>query len=190
MKFFVLIASFLALFSPVFGEDVPDVYAEIDRQVSFLEKVNVEEMYIVINLTRQVLQVHKGVASGEKTLACEFPCATGTTAYELIPQSRQTVIYEAGEGKEGNRPSHQFGGIMKHCLRLKINNKDGSEAYVAIHAGNGEYVPRIPTSHGCIRLPRRAALALFNKVRDGVNGSVKKQVPVTFTGITPVFKLQ
>ncbi len=192
MKMFFLFITLIvqiSFCSPVSAEDVPDVYAELNAQVDRLKNVSVEEMQIEINLTHQVLVIHKGEPNGDNTTVAEFPCSTGTKAYELIPKSKKTVIYQTGPGEEGNRDSIQFGGTMKHCLRLKVNNKNGSEAYVAIHAGNGEYVPRIPTSHGCIRLPRRVAFALFNMIKAG-SGKVKREVPVVFTGEKPVFKLQ
>jgi hypothetical protein len=147
-------------------------------------------MTIEVSLTDQEIIIHKGEPAGEKTAVCAFPCSTGPGKYEMVPKGMRTVLYETGPGSEGNRASNQYGGVMRHCIRLRMKNKDGSEAYVAIHSANGEYVPRLPTTHGCIRIPNRAAKALFLKIWDGksgkTKGGVKREIPIIFTGTTPV----
>ena len=169
-----------------------DVYQSLDGELQKLNSVTLEDMTFVVNLTVQYLEVHRGQPNGESTLVCRFPCSTGPGKYAMIPPGMKTYIYETGPGSEGNRPSYQSGGVMRHCLRLKMDNPDGSEAYVGMHSASGEYVPRIPTTHGCIRLPDRVANALFLKIWDGkpgkVKGGVKRQVPVLFVGVTPTFQ--
>jgi hypothetical protein len=98
----------------------------------------------------------------------------------MVPDTRKTTIYETGKGKEGDRKE-----TMRHFVRIVISNSDGSEAVVGFHSSNGKYVPRIPTTHGCIRIPEEAALALFLKVKGSKLGEVSRKVPVLFTGETP-----
>ncbi len=190
MKKFIVILSLFFSFSFCFAADTPSVYEVLDQQVKLLEALPLEEMVIEVSLTEQEIVIHKGSIDGEKNIVAAFPCSTGPGKYAMVPESMKTVIYETGPGSEGNRPSYSNGGVMKHCLRLKMKNSDGTEAYVAIHSANGEYVPRLPTTHGCIRVPNRVAKALFQKVWDGVpgktKGGVRKEVPVFFTGKTPV----
>lgn len=179
-----ILASVILLTAPfLFAEG--DVYEKLSAELKKFDPVTLAEISIEVDLTNQLTVIHKGTPNGKTTAICSFPCSTGPGKFEMLPPGMKTVIYEAGPGAQGNRPSNQFGGIMRHCLRLRMKNKDGSEAYVAFHSANGNYVPRIPTTHGCIRLPDMVANALFAKIGDG-KGGVKREVPVVFTGTTPV----
>jgi len=106
---------------------------------------------------------------------------TQTGSFKVIEKERNhfSTLYGRIEDADGNTivadadsdmPVPRGGRFVPAPMRyfVRFNNATG------MHAG---YLPGYPASHGCVRLPERNAVAIFNAVEVGT--------PVTVFGRTP-----
>ena len=90
-----------------------------------------------------------------------------STLYGRIEDARgNTIVADADSDMAVPRGGRFVPAPMRYFIRF--NNATG------MHAG---YLPGYPASHGCVRLPERNAIAIFNAVEIGT--------PVTVFGRTP-----
>ncbi len=91
-----------------------------------------------------------------------------SSMYGKIVDARGNTIVADADADMRVPPGGKFIPAPMHYF-MRFNGADG------MHAG---YLPGYPASHGCVRMPERYAIALFNLVSVGT--------PVTVFGRTPV----
>jgi lipoprotein-anchoring transpeptidase ErfK/SrfK len=130
--------------------------------------------------TAYLIRNGRAVLSTPVSTGC-YGHLTETGSFKVIEKERNhfSTLYGRIEDAQGNTivadadsdmPVPRSGRFVPAPMRyfVRFNNATG------MHAG---YLPGYPASHGCVRLPERNAIAMFNAVEVGT--------PVTVFGRTP-----